>query len=192
MKDTSDYKGGITRLWWIPLITGIVCIGLGIWTFCCPAESIPVLAYVFAAGMVVAGILNLSYSVFTTGMASNWGWSMALGILELIAGVWMFTMPAEILAETFIFFVGIWILVVAINSICEAIFMSSYSSGGIVWMVLILVATLAFAVIFLSSPIVGGITVWLWLGLSLVTFGFYRIALSSKLHSINKKTRGLL
>ena len=142
--------------------------------------------------MVVAGIMNLSYSVFTSGVASNWGWSMALGILELIAGIWMFSMPAVAVTEMFIFVMGIWIMVVAINSLCEATFMSSYSPAGIIWMVLILIATLAFSVIFLSSPVAGGVAVWLWLGLSFITFGIYRIVLSIKIKSINRDTRGLL
>lgn len=192
MKNTVEFKGGITRLWWIPLITGLVCVGLGIWTLCCPVESLPVLAYTFAICMVVAGIMNLSYSIFTSGVASNWGWSMALGILELIAGIWMFSMPAVAVTEMFVFVMGIWIMVVAINSLCEATFMSSYSPAGIIWMILILIATLAFSVIFLSSPVAGGVAVWLWLGLSFITFGVYRIVLSIKIKSINRATGGLL
>lgn len=83
-------------------------------------------------------------------------------------------------------------MVVAINSLCEATFMSSYSPAGIIWMVVILIATLAFSVIFLSSPVAGGVAVWLWLGLSFITFGVYRIVLSIKIKSINRDTRGLL
>lgn len=188
MENTKTRKG-ITRLWWIPLITGICCIGLGIWTFCCPAESLPVMAMVFAACLLAAGIMNLGYSCMATGRSSNWGWSMALGILEIIAGVWMISIPEAALTAAFMYIVGIWIMVVAINSLCEATMMAS-SPGSIIWMIIVLIATLAFAVIFLFNPIAGGVAVWLWLGLSLVTYGIYRIILAFKVKKIYDFTHG--
>lgn len=191
MKTNTKFRG-ITRYWWIPIITGIFAITLGIWTLVCPVESLPVLAYVFAGCLVAAGVLNLVYSIFTTGLASNWGWAMALGILDLIAGIWLFTLPVAELTVAFMFVVGIWLLVVVINSLCEACVMSSYSRDWVVWLVTILLATLILSLIFLSGPVTNGIAVWLWLGLSLITFGIYRIILGVKVKKINRATDGLI
>lgn len=192
MKDTLPYKGGLTRLWWIPLITGILSICFGIWCLCSPETSLPVFAYVFAGAMCLAALLNFVYSFLNSGRDSGWGWSLALGILELIAGVWLFSLPEVLLVDTFIFVIGIWLIVAAINSICEASVLSTVSPAWMIWMILLLIATIILAFVFLSNPIAGGIAVWLWIGLSLITFGIFRIAFSMKARQVNKLTGGML
>lgn len=192
MSALQQFRGGITRLWWVPLITGLLAIGLGIWSLFSPVTSIEVFAYIFAACIVGAGILNLAYSITTNGFDSNWGWAMALGLIEIIAGIWMLTLPAQLLATAFVIVVGVWILVSAIMSIAEAGVMSAYSPGWIVWMILLLVATVIFAIIFLSSPIAGGVAVWMFLGISLLLFGIYRISLAFQIRALNRRLRHTL
>lgn len=185
MKETFPYHGGLTRLWWIPLVTGVLSIAFGIWCFCSPQTSLPVFAYVFAGCMCLAALLNFVYSYVNSGIDSGWGWALALGILELICGVWLFTLPTTILVDTFIFVIGVWIIVAAINSICEAAVLSSVSAAWVIWMILLLFITIVFTFIFLSDPIVGGVAVWLYLGISLVTFGVFRIVFAAKAKQLN-------
>lgn len=182
---TSTFKG-MSKLWWVPLITGLLSIAMGIWVLCAPIQSIPVLAYVFAGCLCAAGILNLAYSLCTTGVASNWGWSMALGIMDIIAGVWLFTLPAPVLAGAFIFIVGVWMLCVVINALCETFVISGGSRSWTAWLVFILLVTLIFAIVFLTGPIAGGIAVWLWLGISLITFGIFRFSLAFRIRNFLK------
>ena len=191
MSRNRTFRGGITRFWWVPLLTGLVGIGMGIWCICSPITSLPVFAYVFSACLVAAGILNLAYAFTASGFDSNWGWALALGIMEGIAGVWRLTLPAAVLTTAFIIVVGCWILVSAIMSIAEASVLSTFSPGYVVWMVLMLIATIVFAIIFLSNPIAGGVAVWLYLGISLILFGCYRIALSMQVKSLNNLARNL-
>lgn len=185
MKDTLSCSEGITRLWWIPLFTGILCIIFGIWCFCSPETSLPVFAYVFAVCMCFAALLNFAYAYVNSGTDSGWGWALALGILELIAGVWLFALPESILVDAFIFVIGIWIIVAAINSICEACVISSVTPAWMIWMILLLVFTIIASFIFLSNPIIGEIAVWLWIGLSLISFGIFRIIFSIKANNAN-------
>ncbi len=177
----SDYK--ISRLWWVPLVTGLISLGLGVWTILCPAESLPILAYTFAACLIAAGVLNVGYAFIGSGLP-NWGWSLVLGILEFVAGAWLFSLSAPAATSAFIFIMGIWLLVAAINSIGEASMLSVVSGWGMVWMIFLLICTMALVVIFLSAPIQGGIVVWLWLGISLITFGIFRISLSFSLRKL--------
>lgn len=180
------FKGGITRYWWIPLITGIVSIGLGVWCLFDPSESLTVLSYVFAGLMCAAGLLNSIYGIINSSVFPNWGWSLALGLLEIICGIWLFMLPKEVLVTTFIFTIAIWLIVVTINAICETCVMASYNNQWLGWLLALLLATLVFAVIFLAGPIAGGIAVWLYIGISLITFGVYRIILAGRIKTINK------
>ena len=192
MKNSVTFRSGLTKYWWIPLLTGLISIGFGIWCFCAPAESLTVMAYVFAGLMCAAALLNFFFAFASSRFDSGWGWSLALGLLEMFCGVWMFSLPTAVLVSTFIFVIGIWIIVAAINSICEACMLSSVSPWWIFWMILLLIATIGFAFIFMSDPIIGGVAVWLWIGISLLTFGLYRIIWATQIKKLNRDTDGML
>ncbi|MDE7413806.1 MAG: DUF308 domain-containing protein [Muribaculaceae bacterium] len=185
----STFRGTLTKLWWFPLITGLLAIGLGIWCLCSPESSLTLLAYVFTAILLLAGCMNVGYGLVNTAPHSNWGWSLALGILEIIMAVWLYTLPPEVLMTAFIYGVGIYLIVVAINAICESFMLSSYSREWTALLVLFLLCTIIFAFIFLAGPIAGGIAVWLYIGISFITFGAYRMALAFKLKRLNRRLR---
>lgn len=177
-------ESGIRKFWWLPLITGIISIGLGIWTMVAPAPALEVLAYVFAACMLVAGAFNIVYSVSASKYTPGWGWTLAIGIMELFAGIWLLAMPAAVVVSTFIFVVGFFIIFAAINALCEAFAMSMFSGWWVLWSILLLIATIVLTVIFLTNPVEGGIMTWIWIGLSLLTFGLYRVILAFQIKSV--------
>lgn len=186
------HLGPISKYWWMPLVSGLICIGLGIWTLVAPQYSLPVLAYVFAGCLCLAGIVNLVYSSMMGRYNVHWGWGLVIGILDIVAGVWLFTLSEGMLTQTFMIIIGIWILCVAINSIVEACVMSAYSPGWILLMVLLLAATIVLAIMLLSSPAAGAVTVWLWLAISPITYGCYRIMLASRIKTLGRTTSGMI
>ncbi|HBY16053.1 MAG: DUF308 domain-containing protein [Muribaculaceae bacterium] len=187
--ENFTFKGGITRYWWMPLITGLLSIAIGIWCLCSPDSSLPVLAYVFAGVVIAAGIVNLAFAIANTRIMPGWGWPLALGLIEIIIGIWLLTLPESMLIVTFIYTVGVYLIFVTINAICESCMLYTYSSGMTGWLLALLLVTLAFAVIFLAGPVVGGVAVWLYIGISFITFGCYRIALSAKLRRLSHEIR---
>lgn len=191
MKRTK-FSGGLSRYWWIPLIYGLICIALGIWTICSPFSSLPVLAYAFAIGLLIAGVLDFAFSISGARYNPQWGWGIALGILDLVAGIWLLTLPEGMLTVTFMYIIGIWILVAAINSIAETCVVSDMSAGWLVWSILLLIATVVLAVYFLFTPLLGGIAVWLWIGISLICYGTYRMMVAGRVKTLRDATDGLL
>lgn len=181
-----------SRYWWIPLISGLLFFVFGIWTLCCPGESLEVLAYAFAIIFTLAGLFYIFFAAAASRWSSDWGWNLAIGILEVILGIWLLTLPAPQLTVAFMFIAGFWLLFAAINSVCESFAVSAGSFGWTMVSVLFLIATIIFAVIFLSNPIVGGIAVWLWLGLSLLCYGIFKIVVAFKLRSLGRLTDGML
>lgn len=176
--------GDISRFWWMPFLAGLISIGLGIWTLCGPTTSIPFMAIFFAVCLCVAGVLNLGYSISLSRYNDHWGWSCVVGILDIVAGVWLFCLPEPALSVSFLIIVGIWILCIAINSICEACVISSYSPAGIFLMVLLLMSTIILAIICLSNPLLAGYTIWLLLGIGLICYGISKVALSFQVKKI--------
>ncbi len=184
---TFNLSNGISRYWWLPLIAGLVCIGLGVWTICTPAEALPLLADVFAICLVVAGVLDCSFGIATSRFNSQWGWNLAIGILDLIAGIWMLTLPEPTITVVFMYIVGIWILIAAINSICASLALTAYSPVMLVWVLLLLIATAFMAIWFLSTPLIGGVAVWLWIAISFICYGVYRVTEAFHIKSVTTR-----
>ncbi len=186
MSYNSTLQGGIMRLWWIPLFTGLLSIALGIWCLCSPVASMKVFAYVFAACLCAGGIVNLIFAGVNSRIGWNWGWALALGLIEAICGIWLLTLPSATVTSVFIFVMAIWIIIAAINALCESFVMASYSAVWVGWSVILLIATIVLAFVFMFNPISGGIAVWMWIGLSLIFFGVYRLVFAANIRQLNK------
>ena len=100
----------------------------------------------------------------------------------------MLFLSTDQLIIAFMFIAGFWLLFAAINACCESFAVSAGNPGWTVVSVVFLVLTVIFAVVFLSNPIVGGIAVWLWLGLSLLSYGVFKIVLACKLKTLGTLT----
>lgn len=182
--------GLIGRYWWMLLVSGLIGLGLGIWCLCSPMTSLPVLAVIFSVCLIIAGVVELCFSASVSRFNSHWGWSLVIGILDIICGVWLLCLPEPALTVSFMIIIGIWLMCVAIDAICESLILSSYSPAGIFLMVLLLLATIVMMIVFLSSPLMAATTVWLLLGFSLACFGLYRIILSFQVRKVDRFFEG--
>ena len=186
--ENYTFKGGVTRLWWLPILTGILSVVIGVWCLCDPGDSLPVLAYFFTGCIIGCGVLNVCFGLSNTKQY-GWGWPFAIGLLEVFCGIWLCTLPAAVVTAVFIYTIGIYLIVVAINSIAEACMLSSAGSSGTAWLIALLLITLVFAILFLAGPIAGGIAVWLYIGISFVCYGIYRIIYGATIRRINRAIR---
>lgn len=181
-----------SRYWWIPLVSGLIFLIFGIWTLCCPTESLPVLAYAFAICFTIAGLFYTGFSLAVSRWSFDWGWGFALGLLEVILGVWLLCLPAAQLTVAFMYIAGFWLLFAAINAVSESFLASAGSVGWTIVSVFFLLLTIGFAVLFLINPVVGGVAVWLWLGISLICYGIFKVVLAGKLRTLGRITDGAL
>lgn len=176
----------LKKLWWIPLITGIIALGLGIWELLVPQEAIPVLAIVFGACLCLAGVLNIVLGCTTRNASPVWGWSLALGIIEIIGGVWMLTLPMPEMEISFILIVGFMVIVGAINACVESFALAANNGWWVAWSILLLIASIVLIMIMFSNPLAYGVASWICLGCALITFGTYRIGLAFTLRRWTK------
>lgn len=183
--EKSNFINGVTRFWWIPLLTGLFFIGFGVWCLCNPVESLKILAYIFAGGIGAAGIFNLIYGFANIKVSHGWGWAMACGIIEILVSIWLFFLPSGFLTSAFIFVVGLYIIFVGINGICESVMLTGYNPLWTVWFLALLLVAVFCACVFLIAPVTGGLAVWLYIGISFICYGVYRVMVSIKMNKIN-------
>lgn len=175
MKTTTQK---LKKLWWIPLITGIICLGLGVWELLIPQEAILVLAIVFGICLCLIGVLNIVLGCSTRSGTLTWGWSVALGIIEIIGGVWMLTHPMPEMVISFVFIVGFMVILGTINACVEFFSMVADNGRWVACSVLLLIVDIVLIMIMFSNPIAYGVVSWICLGCALIVFGINRIGLS--------------
>lgn len=174
-----------TRFWWIPLLTGLLFIGFGIWCLCNPVSSLMIMAYIFAGGVGAVGLFNLVYGFSNVKNNHGWGWAVACGIIEILCSIWLFFLPSTWLTQGFIFCVGLYIIFVSINAISESFMMNGFASLISVFLFLLLLVSIGCACFFLVGPVMGSLVVWLYIGISFITYGVFRVILSLILRKFN-------
>lgn len=200
--ETSNYYHGITKLWWLPLVSGLIFLGLGVWCLCAPSDFLCVMAYVFAGAFGAVGLFNLCYGICNFNTNANWGWAVAGGIVEILFCFFLFFLPEAFLSYVFVYGVGLYVIFMAIYSFFEH-FAAARSNGfWFFWAILLSVAAVAFAITFIVGPgateLVGStvataagpaIVGWLWMGISFFCYGAYRIILACRIKALNDEYR---
>lgn len=176
---------GLARLWWLPLISGLIFIGLGVWCLCDPGPFYSILAYIFAGCIGAIGIFSLFYGIANYNTYSNWGWAVASGIVEILFSIFLFFIPDAILAYVFVYGVGIYIIFMAIYSFFECFIAARQSGFWMFWIILFGVTAIAFALIFILGPGAPALLGWIWMGISFLCYGAYRIVLACRVKALN-------
>lgn len=184
--EKSNFFYGLTRYWWMPLISGLIFIGFGVWCLCDPGASMPIIAYIFAGLIGLVGIINLCYGLASVNSYHGSGWAMAAGIIEILFSIFLFFVPTAILTWVFAYGVGIYIIFMSVYAFCESFMISRYSTMWFWWFILFLLVALVFALIFILGPVGTTMMGWLYIGISFICYGIYRIMLACKIKKINE------
>lgn len=185
--ERSDFFKGLMKFWWIPLITGLAFIGFGAWLICDPSPSIKIMSYIFAGCIGALGIFNLIYGFCNSDSYGGYGWAMAGGIIEILLCFFLFYAPEISLEWVFTYGVAVYILFMAVYSFVESYMISRYHSGLFWLLLLFLLGSLVFSMIFIlgsGAGVVGG--GWVYLGIAFISYGIYRALFSCKMHKINQ------
>ncbi|MFZ4895218.1 HdeD family acid-resistance protein [Plantibacter sp. Mn2098] len=136
----------ITGIRWAFGIGGVATIALGIFLLAWPKASLIAVAWIFATYFIIAGVVRISRGIVAKEHSTGWRiFSVILGVLLVIGGVYVFVQPAiGILA------LGLTIGITWIIEGVAALFDASPDSSR--W----------FAILYGVISIVGGIFVLVW------------------------------
>ncbi|MEL7118459.1 MAG: HdeD family acid-resistance protein [Bacteroidota bacterium] len=174
------------KYWYVPLIIGILFIGVGIWVFATPLESFLTLSLLFSISFLFAGGSEVFFALSNRKEMDNWGWVLFSGILNLLIGMVLVSQP-EISIVTLPLYVGFVILFRSIQSIIIAYDLKNY--GIMDWgnMAIIGVLGTVFGFILIWNPVFAGFSLVFWMGIAFIISGataiYYAIELR-KLRSL--------
>ncbi len=176
--------------WWISLLMGILAIIMGIFCFAAPGASLIGLTYVFVIGFILGGILDIIFAVSNCDYVYGWGWTLAAGILELLLGVMLFTLPAASVTVILVYFVGFWILFRSIWSIGESAQLRMMGVKGWGWTLALSILCTVLSFLYLLSPTFSkGVFVIALVGISMLVYGTFRIVMAFEFRQISKQLK---
>ncbi len=171
--------------WYLILILGIVMVLVGIWVFSTPVLSYAALSLLFASAFIVTGILEISFALSNTKEMENWGWSLVGGIIDLLIGIFLFTMPLS--AMLFLaYFVGFGILFKSATAIGHSITLKKLGIKDWGWLLFVGIMGMLFSFILIWNPAFAGLTVVFYTGMAFVMLGIFQITISFKLRKLKK------
>ena len=177
------------KYWYLPLLSGIIFLLMGIWTFMNPADAYVALAFLFSISFLASGLFESLFSITNRDAIDNWGWHLIIGIFTLVVGFIMLIRP-EISMATLPFYIGFVVLFRAMAAIGIAIDLRNYGVRSWGNMMLIGVLGLLLGFILLWNPAFAGLTAVVLTAMALIITGIYSIMISlklKKLHDLPKK-----
>jgi uncharacterized membrane protein HdeD (DUF308 family) len=140
----------MTRNWWAYAIQGLAALAFGILTLIWPNISLRVMIALFGAFALVTGIMLVAASFDAAKQRLHWGSLLALGILDIAAGVVTWFWPG-LTALAVLYLVVAWAAVTGVIYIVASVELRDYIPHA--WLLTLTgVLSLALAVVLAVDP----------------------------------------
>ncbi|MDM9631001.1 HdeD family acid-resistance protein [Robiginitalea aurantiaca] len=169
--------------WYIILLIGLIYFAVGFMVIARPAEALITLATFLGFGFILAGIIEIVFSLANRKELHNWGWPLVLGILTILIGI-LFVSNPDFTIILMTLTMGFLVLFRSIAAIIFSLDLKHY--GAKYWWVLVSLAVLGvfFSFALLMSHMLSGGMLIIWTGLSFISAGAYNLFLSLRLRKL--------
>ncbi len=176
----EENSGLLADHWWVLALRGVCGVLFGIIAFALPGVTMVSLVWLFAAYLLIDGVLAIVAGVRAARRRDKWGLLVLEGIANLIAGVLAFLWP------------GITVLALVLLTAAWAIVSGALMLGsafrltirhGRWWMVASGVLSIVWGVLITVFPIAGAVVLTWWIGAYALVFGVLLLALAFRLRS---------
>ncbi len=170
--------------WYLPLISGLIFIVMGLFTFMHPLESYVALSFLFSLTFLVSGISEIFFSVTNKNSMDNWGWTLGFGLINFVVGILLLIHP-EISLTTLPLFIGLLVLFRSIGAIGYSLELKNYKVKDWTYLLVLGIIGIIFSFLLIGNPIFAGMTIVVLTGISLITTGLFSLFISFKLKKLN-------
>jgi uncharacterized membrane protein HdeD (DUF308 family) len=174
----------LAQNWWVIALRGVVAILFGIIALLMPGPTLAALVLLFAAYMIVDGVLDIVAGVRAAQRHERWGWLVFEGIADLVAAAIALVWPlATIFA--FVVLLGAWAIVSGIL-LWTAAFQLSVPRGR--WLMALGGAvSVLWGFLLLVWPFTGAIVLTWWMGAYALVFGVALLVLAFRLRRLRQE-----
>jgi uncharacterized membrane protein HdeD (DUF308 family) len=168
----------LARNWWLIALRGVFAILFGLIALFLPVVTLAALVLLFAAYMLMDGVVAIIAAVGAARRHERWGWLVFEGIADLIAGAIAFLWPlVTILA--FVFLMGAWAIVS--GALLTAAAFRLHVTHGRWLMVLGGVISMIWGVLLIFWPFAGALALTWWMAAYALFFGVALLVLAFRL-----------
>lgn len=175
----------VVKNWWVALILGIVGVVVGIWCLFTPIETFVAITILFVVAFFVGGISEIVFAISNRNVMRNWGWSLAMGIIDFIFAIILISNMA-VATIMICYLIAFWILIQSIWGIGMSLDLQQYKGIGWGWLLALSVLGILFSIMLLFQPAAAGLFAAYIIGFSFLSYGISRIYLAFRLKSIHK------
>ena len=167
--------------WWLVLLKGLILIILAFVVFSNPGVTIIGISLFLGLGLLLTGIVISIMALAGKKEMDNWGWKLAEGLLDVLFGFILIANP-EITAVIIPFLIGFWAIFYGVLLTVGAFSTAKFSWALLIGGILIIL----FGNIILFNPIIFGITISVWIGITLLVTGIANVVLAFDVKSLKK------
>ena len=182
--NAADNLRPITSLWWLPVLFGVVTLGVGLFFVVSPHETLSTFTVIAGIFLLVDGVLAVLGSIF--GRGDGRGLLALIGVLSAIAGLVLIKKPFDTLV-VFTLIVGVWFVVTGVVRFVVALGSPEGRGGNIVTAIFDLIA----GIVILSRPDLGLATLAVIIGVVLILRGALFIVAGWQLHKLSEDPHGV-
>ena len=184
MDRTTDLAADVRRDSWLVALEGVIAIVFGVLAIAWPGLTILVLAVLFAAYVLVHGVVTLARAVRRGQDMPRRVARVLIGLISIAAGVAALVWP-QITALALVVVVGAWAIV---SGLLEIFVASRLSAGW--WPIVVGIASLLAGLLILINPRAGAYAIALVIGLYAIIAGVLMLAEAWRLHRLGSGTVG--
>lgn len=181
--NAADDLRPVTSFWWLPVLFGVVTLGVGLFFVVSPHETLSTFTVIAGIFLLVDGVLAIFGSIF--GEREGRGLLALIGVLSAIAGLVLIKKPFDTLVA-FTLIVGVWFVVAGVVRFVVALASPEGRGGNIVTAILDVIA----GIVILSWPDLSLSTLAVIIGIALIVRGALFIVAGWQLHKLNGDLHG--
>lgn len=174
--------------WYIPVVVGVFFVIVSVVAFTRPVGSLVALSVLFAWSFLFGGLSEIIFSVVNKDQLSNWGWSLAFGIITFVVGLLLMLNPA-LSISVLAFYIGFVILFRSVSTIGFAIDIKKYGSKNWVGLLILGIIGTIVSFILIWNPLFAGMSVVILVALSFLFAGLFSILLGFQLRNLHKSSK---
>jgi len=177
---TNQNSKNATISWWMYLLNGALLIILGIWMLKMPGDSFNAMARIVGIIVLISGLLESGFSIYFRKAIPEWGWSLVAGVVDLLLGAFLIANPKAILLILTLI-ISIFLVVRGVLLIREAMQLRNQDNNKWKWILGLGILLVVLAIIITWHPQIIGLTLMIWMAVSFISLGIFRISLAFKI-----------
>jgi uncharacterized membrane protein HdeD (DUF308 family) len=186
MTPSEPMSSLLARNWWAIALRGLVAVVFGLIALFVPGAVMLTLALLFAAYLLVDGVLGIIAAVMAASQRDRWGLLLFEGLVNIAVGAIAAVFPAAAVLG-FVLLIAAWALLTGVLMIAAALRL--HVSHGRWWLVFAGIVSVIWGVLLLVAPLMGAVVLTWWLGAYAVIFGIMLLVLGFRLRGMHGSAR---